>query len=174
MGLREDLKAGLQRTELQIRETRGVVLVWGPSFEPYAAKRKKILRSLKKENFETYTSEILSKLVPSSTVPVTDQEREHWRLVDVVLVLNFGPGPGQELATFVNEPEFLGKAIVFHPRQWDPSRSQSYGASVLVNFPNRVPCSAQEVKVCTVVKLCVDRAKAVRRQQFLKNKALLS
>ena len=165
MTLLSELREGLAKREASIQKVDFRVLLWGPADNPLIKKRIRIRRALRRAKIQAYTSEELSKLIPSD-LGVVEQEDVHWRHFHLILALDFSAGPGLEIASYAVHPEFTQRTIVFHPYEWDPVRSASYGARVIETFPNHVPCTEKEVEECSLVKSCVSRAKASRSLRF--------
>lgn len=160
------IKAALARQQEKLRKIKFSVLVWAPGSEVFTKKRQQIIDSLTESGFTAFTSEELVKQVPSA-LPLPLQELQHWRAVDLVIVLEAGVAPGMELASYAHDAEFCQKCIVFHPRDWDPARQKTFPSEVLRLFPNRVPYAEREMKACPIVAACIHRAEALRRYHLL-------
>lgn len=156
------IKAALADREKTIQKTEFSVLVWGPGDnELLTKKRTDIVKLLKKDGFEAFTSEELGKKLRSSA-PLPYQELSHWEAVNLVIVLEAGVAPAMELASFVFFPGFCERCVVFHPRDYVTGGKTTYPGEVLKLFPNRVIYSDKEMQDCTVVAECIHRAKAFR------------
>lgn len=162
------IKAGLARHEKILRTVQFSVLVWAPGNDFFTSKRDEIIKRLKECGFEAFTSEELAKRVVSS-LPLPEQELEHWQAVNLVIVLEAGVAPATELASYAWDAEFCEKCIVWHPRDWDPARRTTFPSGVLRLFGNRVLYGDQEMQDCTITNECLHRAEALRRCVYLKN-----
>ena len=168
LSLLDDVIRGRDVVEDELASLPLSVLVWGPGegYESLWEKRAQIAEELTTAGFDASTSEALMAAAPSTANPI-DQERVHWQAADLVYVLDFSPGPGMELATFCSDPSFVKKTCVFFNAAWHTADPQTYGASVIANFPNRVPFTETELVACSVVGECLSRAKAERRAVWL-------
>lgn len=162
MSLIDELRAGIRRREVQERALGGRVLVFGPGDDNGKRKRRNLVRRLNRRGFQAFTSEQLSRRVPSDLNPV-QQEEEQWVLFDIVLVLDFSEGPALELARYGQNSEFRRRAFVIYPEEYDPIRSSSFGAQILRDFPSKERSSWDEWQKCVVSKRCLDHALARRR-----------
>lgn len=156
------IKAALARQQEKLRSIKFSVLVWAPGNEVFTKKRQQIIDGLTEAGFAAFTSEEIAKQVPSC-LPLPVQELQHWRAVDLVIVLEAGVAPGMELASYAQDAEFCQKCIVFHPRDWDPARQKTFPSEVLKLFANRVLYAEREMRACTIVAACIHRAEALRR-----------
>lgn len=155
------VKAGVASREKTLRKTPFSVLVWAPGKEFFTKKRADIIKRLKEQGFQAFTSEELGEKVPSSS-PLPYQELSHWEAVNLVIVLEAGIAPAMELASYAFLPGFCEKCVVFHPRDYVPVGKTTFPAEVLELFPNRVIYSEQEMQDCTIIDECLHRAKAFR------------
>jgi hypothetical protein len=162
------IRASVASREQNLRKTVFSVLVWAPGDDFFTKKRADIIKQLKKEGFEAFTSEQLGKKFTSST-PLPYQELSHWEAVNLVIVLEAGVAPAMELASFVFFPGFCEKCVVFHPRDYVAVGKTTYTAELLRLFPNRVIYSDKEMQDCTIIDECLHRAKAFRHCAALKH-----
>lgn len=163
------LKAALASREKTLRKTRFSVLIWGPGDDKrLTKKRADIVKLLKKHGFQAFTSEELEDQAPSST-NLPYQELEHWKAVNLVIVLEAGIAPAMEIASYAFSPGFCEKCVVFHPRDYNPVGKTTFPAGVLGLFPTRVIYSEQEMKDCNIIDECLIRAEAFRHCYALRN-----
>lgn len=162
------VKAALASRENTLRKTQFSVLVWAPGDEFFTQKRADIIKQLKEEGFQAFTSEELDEKVPSG-IPLPYKELSHWEAVNLVIVLEAGIAPAMELASYFLSPGFCEKCVVFHRRDYVPVDKTTYPAEVLKLFPTRVIYSEQEMQDCTVIAECLHRAKAFRHCFVLKH-----
>lgn len=161
------LKTRLARDEEILRKVEFKVLVWGPGDDFFEKKRSEIIARLRERDFQAFTSEELAKQVPS-TLPLPQQELRHWEAVDLVIVLEAGIAPAMELALYAWFPEFCEKCIVYHRKDYDPTRRKTFPANLLSLFANRVLYADEEMLDCRITNDCLHRAEAFRRYLVLK------
>ena len=65
MSIYDEIEAGVRHLEAQQTAFGGRVLVFGPGDKLGKAKRRNLIKRLKRRGFEAYTSEQLSRAVPS-------------------------------------------------------------------------------------------------------------
>lgn len=161
MNLIAQLREGIRRKESRERAHPSRILIFGPGDSNGKRKRRNLARRLKRIGFEVHTSESLSRQV-GSFLTAYQQEEEHWRLFDYILVLNFSPGANQEVAAYAHQVEFKSRAYIVFPEEFDPLYSGSFGSEVLREYPNKARVSDQEWETCKASNLCYDYARAQR------------
>jgi len=161
------IKAGIAKFNRLMQETEFKVLVWAPGNRFYDKKRNNIIDQLTKNGFQAYTSEEFDEPVVTS-VPLPVQEIPHWLAANLVLVLDAGPAPSMEIASYILMPAFLEKSIVFHPKDWDPAYQRTYPSDVLRSLVNRIPYTEQEIQDCIVTAECLHRAQAFKYCEVMK------
>lgn len=161
MTLLDELREGIRKKEEQERSLGGRVLLFGPADEKGKRKRRNLAARLKRIGFEVHNSESLSRSV-SSFLTAYQQEEEHWRLFDQILILNFSHGASQEIAAFVHDPEFRRRAYVVYPERFDPVYSTSFGSEVLRGYPFKERVTEEEWENCKASDKCLDFARARR------------
>ena len=66
MSVIDELKLAMKIKEAQMQARGGKILLWGPGGPNGIRKRRNLAKRLKRVGFEAYTSESLSKIIPSS------------------------------------------------------------------------------------------------------------
>jgi len=161
MNLIDQLRQGIRNKESRELSHPSRVLIFGPGDSNGKRKRRNLAARLRRIGFKVSMSESLSRKVPSF-LTAHQQESEHWRLFDYILILNFSHGANQEVAAFAHEADFRSRAFIVFPEQFDPLYSSSFGSEVLKAYPFRVRANDQEWETCKASDLCLEHARSRR------------
>ena len=99
MTVLEEIREALEKRKEKSTAFKARVLVFGPGDSEGKRKRKNLVARLRRDGFEAYTSESLSKKV-RSPLSAYQQEDEHWRIFDIILAFDFSVGVSSELHAY--------------------------------------------------------------------------
>lgn len=164
------IESELQKREAVWDKTAFSILLWGTGDDKeLKKKRETIEKELKACGYNVMTGEEVAEKA-QSRLSLPDQEYTHWKCFDLVIVLEGGIAPAMEISSYVFEPQFCKKCLVFYPAEYGPSRDRrTFPASVLGLFPHRVPYRKEEIELCTLAEECIHYAYAWARVNIMES-----